>query len=137
MREKEKEIPDGYLNHLILPLAMKLGDEQNIEELLSNKKFYFLGSPKAPIITTDSPLTIMNGKGLKNGEEIYFPISKNCLLMLHDEGDSETYGTLDDQVLARKVNRHMAQFATTHIICSSMPYLQRIIKNLKFTPKFS
>ena len=102
-----------------------------------NKKNKFIlctSSEQSHFITTDKPFVRMNktgGNGIAiQGTEMYYPLTSNMLLFMHNNGNKKALRMEKDRKFLREFNTYMARFASNYLFGKSDLYLTRIAKNI-------
>ncbi len=108
----------------------------NIKDELNkkNKIIICTSTNDAHFITTDKPFVTFNKTG-RNGfavqdTEIYFPITSNMLLFMHNNGSTKKFTLESHRSELRKLNIYMAKSASRYLFGPSKTYLERIVKNI-------
>ena len=113
----------------------KDGEYDIKKELQKKNKIIVCTSTKnAHFITTDKPFVRLN-KTERNGismpgTEIYFPITSNMLLFMHENGNRKEFKLENHRDFLRKFNSYMAKFASRYLFGPSKTYLKRIVKEI-------
>jgi hypothetical protein len=121
---------------MALEAIRQLGNrgEYDIKEELDkkNKIILCISSPDAHFITSDKPFVRVNSSrnnGIAvEGTEMYFPITSNMLLFMHNNGKNREFRLENDRPLLRKLNACIARHASNYLFGSSQRYLQKIVK---------
>jgi len=99
-----------------------------------NKFILCISSEQSHFITTDKPFVRMNktgGNGIAiPGTEMYYPLTSNMLLFMHNNGNKKALRLENDRKFLREFNIYMARFASNYLFGKSDLYLTRIAKNI-------
>ncbi len=137
----EQGIPSRYAKPMALATMKSLGEngEYDIRRELDKKNMTIIctSSPNAMFITSDKPFIRFNASGTigiaVEGTEMYFPISSNMLLWMHNNGQRREFRLENDRTFLRKLNSYIARSATNYLFGSSCEYLERIVQIMKRT----
>jgi hypothetical protein len=64
------------------------------------------------------------------GTEMYYPLTSNMLLFMHNNGNKKALRLENDRKFLREFNIYMARFASNYLFGKSDLYLTRIAKNI-------
>jgi hypothetical protein len=107
-----------------------------IECTLKKRTLHIIFSKNAPFITSDYPFVDFMAKGYGNATKLYFPLTKNCLLVFEGADSKIKYTYEFSKKEVRQVNILIASYCHKKIICNSENYLNRITRNLKFEKRY-
>ena len=97
-----------------------------------NKIIVCISSPKALFITSDKPFVRLNNSGNNgiavDGTEMYFPITSNMLLFMHENGRRREFRLENDRTFLRNLNAYIARSASNYLFGRSKTYLEKIVK---------
>lgn len=99
-----------------------------------NKIIVCTSSKQAHFITTDKPFVRFNKKGENGiavpGTEMYFPLTSNMLLFMHNNGNRKEFRLENHRSFLRELNTYMAKAASNYLFGESDKYLLKISKNI-------
>jgi hypothetical protein len=97
-----------------------------------NKIIVCISSPKALFITSDKPFVRFNKSGNNgiaiDGTEMYFPITSNMLLFMHQNGQRREFRLENDRTFMRNLNAYIARSASNFLFGSSKRYIEKIVE---------
>lgn len=99
-----------------------------------NKIIVCTSSERAHFITTDKPFVRLNKTG-KNGiavqgTEMYYPLTSNMLLFMHNNGNRKEFRLENDRNFLREFNTYLASFASNYLFGKSDLYLKKLAGNI-------
>lgn len=126
----------NYAKAMALEAVKQIGSdgEYDIKNELDKKNKFIvcLSSPKALFVTSDKPFVRFNKSGSNgiavDGTEMYFPITSNMLLFMHQNGHKKEFRLENDRFFLRNLNAYIARSASDYLFCRSKAYLEKIVE---------
>jgi hypothetical protein len=126
----------SYSKAMALEAVKQLGGESEYDirrELdKKNKIIVCISSRKALFITSDKPFVRFNKSGNNgiavDGTEMYFPITSNMLLFMHQDGQRREFRLENDRTFLRNLNAYIARSASNYLFGSSKRYIEKIVE---------